>query len=81
MAYTVGAQHDRIVSLPGATSPLLSKQFSGFLQISKSKYIHYIYIESESDPIKDDLIFWTNGGPGCSGLLGLYTGNGRLNFI
>jgi carboxypeptidase C (cathepsin A) len=63
-AYTAAAQNDRIVSLPGATSALLSSQFSGYLNVSSTRGIHYMYFESERDPEKDPVIFWTNGGPG-----------------
>jgi carboxypeptidase C (cathepsin A) len=74
MKYTDEAAADQVKSLPGQTSPLFSNQFSGFLQISENKFIHYYYFESENDPQNDPLVFWTNGGPGCSGLLGLFTG-------
>ena len=40
------------------------------------KKIFYWYIESERDPSTDPVVLWTNGGPGCSGLLGLFTENG-----
>lgn len=70
--YTSKAKLDRITTLPFA-SLLLSNHFSGFLKISPTKYIHYFYIESENDPKKDSVIFWSNGGPGCSGLIGLFT--------
>jgi hypothetical protein len=63
-AYTAAAQNDRIVSLPGATSALLSNQFSGYLNVTSTRGIHYMYFESERDPEKDPVIFWTNGGPG-----------------
>jgi carboxypeptidase C (cathepsin A) len=62
---------DEIDSLPGAPK-LLSKHYSGFLSISASKSIHYYYVESERSPESDSIVFWTNGGPGCSGLLGLF---------
>lgn len=65
------AADDRVESLPGAPA-FLSKQYSGFLQITGSKRIHYYYIESENNPVTDSIVFWTNGGPGCSGLLGLF---------
>jgi carboxypeptidase C (cathepsin A) len=74
--YSIEAIADKISTLPHAASPLLSNQFSGYLQVGPSKYIHYIYFESERDPATDSVVWWTNGGPGCSGLLGLFTEQG-----
>lgn len=71
--YTEEALQDEIVQLPGAPS-LKSKHFSGFLQLSPAKFVHYYYIESERDPATDSLVYWTNGGPGCSGMIGMFTG-------
>lgn len=72
-AYTPEAQQDQVFSLPRALADPKSNQFSGFLQIDSEKFIHYFYFESENDPVNDPVIFWTNGGPGCSGQLGLFT--------
>jgi carboxypeptidase C (cathepsin A) len=74
-AYTTLARSDQITSMPSASSSFRSNQFSGLLNITSSKYIHYFYIESENDPETDSIVFWTNGGPGCSGLLGLFAGS------
>lgn len=63
-SYSDGAEADRITDLPGASSSLLSAQFSGYLEITETKALHYMYFESERDPTKDPVIFWTNGGPG-----------------
>jgi len=35
--------------------------------------MHYWVVESQTDPANDPIAFWTNGGPGCSGLLGFLT--------
>lgn len=71
--YTEEALKDQVLSLPRALELPKSNQFSGFLQIDTEKFIHYYYFESENDPVNDPVIFWTNGGPGCSGQLGLFT--------
>jgi cathepsin A (carboxypeptidase C) len=63
-AYTKPALADQVKSLPRSTSAFLSNQFSGYLNITKNKFIHYYYFESERDPIDDSVVFWTNGGPG-----------------
>ncbi|MDO9333871.1 MAG: hypothetical protein Q7T57_05045, partial [Dehalococcoidales bacterium] len=34
------------------------------------------YTESQNQPATDPLIWWSNGGPGCSGLMGLLTEHG-----
>ena len=62
--YTAGALADQVNTLPGALDPLKSKQFSGYLDISETKALHYMYFESEGNPATDSVIFWTNGGPG-----------------
>jgi hypothetical protein len=50
--------------------------FSGYLPVGENKHIFYAYFESENDPVTDPVVLWTNGGPGCSGLLGLFTEQG-----
>lgn len=49
------------------------EQFSGYLSVTETRHIFYWYTESQSDPDTDPVVFWTNGGPGCSGLLGFGT--------
>ena len=47
------------------------KLYSGYLSIRGSgKYLHYMFAESKQDPVKDPLVVWFNGGPGCSSMLG-----------
>jgi hypothetical protein len=78
--YTPEALLDQIIELPGADN-LLSNHFSGYLDITSTKHIHYFYIESHRNPVEDSVVFWTNGGPGCSGLLGLFSGKLTLYII
>ena len=69
------AQVDLITDLPGLNQELV--QYSGYLPLANTeKKIHYWFIQSESNPESDPVVFWTNGGPGCSGLLGLLTEQG-----
>ena len=69
---TAEAQADLVTNLPGLNQDIV--QFSGYLDIpATEKKIHYWFVQSELDPVNDPVVFWTNGGPGCSGLLGLLT--------
>lgn len=61
---------DEILSLPGWTGKLPSKQYSGYLNATDTTRLHYWLVESESDPANAPTILWFNGGPGCSSLDG-----------
>jgi cathepsin A (carboxypeptidase C) len=45
--------------------------FTGYIDI-EARHLFFYFFESRSNPDKDDVIFWTNGGPGCSSSLGLF---------
>lgn len=62
---------DEIKDLPGINFKLNFKHYSGFLNASDTHFLHYWFVESQGNPAKDPLIFWFNGGPGCSSLDGL----------
>jgi carboxypeptidase C (cathepsin A) len=75
--YTNQALLDQIEELPGLHWKPNFNQFSGYLQLEGSqKYIHYWLVEAENAPENAPLVFWTNGGPGCSGLIGFMTEQG-----
>jgi carboxypeptidase C (cathepsin A) len=62
----------------GTATQVQLKHYSGYLQASDTHFLHYWFIralgvtESESTPV----VFWFNGGPGCSSLYGLLKENG-----
>ena len=75
--YTKEAVSDQVVELPGLTYTPEFNQFSGYIKLNGTeKNIHYWMVEAETDPANAPLVFWTNGGPGCSGLIGFMTEQG-----
>ena len=76
-SYTLDALLDQVTELSGLNHDINFNQFSGYLKLENTqKNIHYWLVESESNPDTDPLVFWTNGGPGCSGLIGFLTEQG-----
>ena len=75
--YTNEALVDQVTELPGLNYPLKFNQFSGYITLPETeKNIHYWLTEAETNPETAPLVFWTNGGPGCSGLIGFMTEQG-----
>ncbi len=63
----------KVLQLPGL-SQLAEAQFTGYLPTAandSSPQLFYWLMESRSSPSKDPLVIWLQGGPGCSGGLGL----------
>lgn len=51
--------------------------YSGYAPIEGTKkQLHYVAVLSQRDPLKDPIIVWFNGGPGCSSLYGLAAEHG-----
>jgi|TARA_Y100000992_G_scaffold299504_1_gene266408 carboxypeptidase C (cathepsin A) len=67
-----------ITHIPGYNKNLPSKMLGGYINIDEDKHIYSIFIEAEKNAKKAPIIFWTNGGPGCSGLMGLFEEFGPL---
>lgn len=45
--------------------------YTGYIDI-EARHLFFYFFESRSDPDRDDVVFWTNGGPGGSSSLGLF---------
>ena len=72
-------KEDTVNGLPDA-GPLPTPWYSGYLPVSDTKSLHYIFVESQNDTSYDPIIIWLNGGPGCSSLLGAFSENGPFIF-
>ncbi|KAF7302832.1 Carboxypeptidase [Mycena kentingensis (nom. inval.)] len=40
--------------------------------VAEARHLFFYFFESRNDPDTDDVVFWTNGGPGCSSAVGLF---------
>ena len=77
-----------ITHLPGYSGKLPSKMYGGYINLDENKHTYAIFIEAEKNAKKAPIMFWTNGGPGCSGLMGLFeefgpvrpTRDGKLKY-
>ena len=72
----LGLASDEIKSLPGLKEKPNFRQYSGYLNGGKDIHIHYWFVESQSNPAKDPVLLWLQGGPGVSSLFALFTENG-----
>jgi len=68
---------NKLADLPGYNGPILT-QYTGYITVNPDlgKAYFYWFVESQRDPNTDPLLVWYQGGPGCSGLIGLFTEHG-----
>ena len=65
------AAADKITSLPGLDKMPSFDMYSGYLDVTATKKLHYWFVESQNDPASDPVVVWMNGGPGCSSMEGM----------
>ncbi|KAJ7288107.1 Alpha/Beta hydrolase protein [Mycena rebaudengoi] len=54
--------------------------YTGYIDI-EARHLFFYFFESRSEPAKDDVILWTNGGPGGSSSIGLLMELGLCRVI
>lgn len=52
--------------------------YTGYIDIA-ARHLFFYFFESRRDPKNDDVIFWTNGGSGCSVIMGLFMESGAYH--
>jgi len=72
-----------IDSLPGLDAELSFKQYAGYMPLGDEKgtEMFFWFVESQDNPEKDPVAFWTNGGPGASSVAyGFWTEHGPFRL-
>ncbi|CAI5456666.1 unnamed protein product [Caenorhabditis angaria] len=72
------SSRNKLEKLPGLYFHLYSDHYTGFLNVTDDERLFYWFMESQNTPSVDPLIFWFNGGPGCSSLTSLITELGPM---
>jgi serine carboxypeptidase-like clade 1 len=68
---TAAPAADLVTALPEFSGPFPSKHYSGYLNALDGSRLHYYWVDAaEVDPAKAPVVWWTNGGPGCSSMDG-----------
>lgn len=56
------------------------RAYTGYIDV-EAHHLFWFFFESRGDPDADDVIFWTNGGPGGSGAVGLFSELGERGCL
>ncbi|CAL1262369.1 unnamed protein product [Larinioides sclopetarius] len=77
---SIASHPDEIKDLPGLDTSVNFKHYSGYLNATRGRYLHYWFAESQRSPSTDPVVLWLNGGPGCSSLYGFLRELGPLHI-
>jgi len=81
-ALAVTATAEVVTSLPGFNGPLPGVMHSGYIVVNETtgREIFYMFFESYKNPSTDPLSLWLTGGPGCSGMIAVFSEHGPYNM-
>ena len=57
-----------------------NRAFTGYIDI-EARHLFFYFFESRNDPSTDDILLWTNGGPGGSSAMGLFMELGETTTL
>ncbi|XP_023932052.1 lysosomal protective protein-like [Lingula anatina] len=72
-------REDEVKYLPGLNKQPYFKHYSGYLNATGTRMLHYWFVESANSPATDPVVLWLNGGPGCSSLDGMLSEHGPFH--
>ncbi|KAI0686213.1 serine carboxypeptidase [Earliella scabrosa] len=56
------------------------RSYTGYIDV-EARHLFFYFFESRRSPEKDDVVFWTNGGPGGSSSIGLFMELGPCRVV
>ncbi|XP_040996611.1 serine carboxypeptidase-like 10 isoform X2 [Juglans microcarpa x Juglans regia] len=82
-ATSAGSNAPKLVTtLPGYSGELSFKLETGYVGVGENEtaQLFYYFVESQRNPLRDPILIWISGGPGCSGLGSFVFESGPLTF-